>query len=110
MSQNRPLLPFGSVILATASLSIVGATPADTGVRPSPEGLSQPCLACHAGHEGSVIPSLLGQSEAQIVSKMREFRYRDVNSVMHRIARGYRDEDDVALARYFSRRAPGSCQ
>jgi cytochrome c553 len=32
---------------------------------------------------------------------MREFRDRRTDSVMHRIAKGYRDEDYQQLARYF---------
>lgn len=71
------------------------------GTRPSPSALARPCLACHSGGESSVIPDIRGKSEGEFESRLREFRDRRPDSVMHRIARGYRDDDYRALARYF---------
>lgn len=69
--------------------------------RPAGRALALPCLACHGSAHAGAIPEIRGVEAERLVARMRE--YRDVlkQSVMHRIARGYSDEDYTRLAEYF---------
>lgn len=87
------------MLFAPAILAHEGVT---TGVaRPDAAALGRPCLACHGSAHTGAIPEIRGAQAERLVTRLRE--YRDVlkRSVMHRIARGYTDEDYVRLALYF---------
>ena len=64
------------------------------------------CLGCHGAAgalETSIPPIIIGVPEEYIVSAMRAFRDDSRKStIMGRIAKGYTDEEIVAVARYFA--------
>lgn len=109
---NRKLSGYGCVIPALGSLlacsfaSMLNAdTHAETAPRPAAAALARPCLTCHParGPVSAGAPAL-SMPEARLLGLMRDFRSGTrTGSVMNRIARGYRDEDFIALARFFSR-------
>lgn len=90
-------------VLAPAALASALAAESMPDARPSDEAMGRPCFACHAHGEPSVIPDIRGKPEGKFVAKMREFRDLQTDSVMHRIAQGYREGDIQALARYFGK-------
>ncbi|QKT02624.1 cytochrome C [Ectothiorhodospiraceae bacterium 2226] len=66
--------------------------------------LSQSCNSCHGpgGYSPGAIPPLQGLSEEVFVRAMQDFKSgARPGTIMNRIARGYRDEDFVLMARYF---------
>lgn len=92
-------------VLAITLFPAFAATASDQS-RPAAAALARPCFACHGDAEPAVIPRLWGRPEETMVARMLEFRDRRRDSVMHRIAKGYREEDYRALARYFFSRNP----
>ena len=70
-------------------------------------GLAMNCAICHGPGgrpaAGSTIASLAGRPERDIVEAMREFKEGSrAGTIMYQIAKGYSDEEIVALARHFS--------
>ena len=66
--------------------------------------LALSCAACHGpeGRSAGAIPSLWGRDAAFIAESLREFRAGTREAtVMNRIAKGYSDEEILALAAYF---------
>jgi len=63
------------------------------------------CAACH-GTEGRALPgseSLAGVNKDDIVKKMLDFKAgRKPATIMHQLAKGYSDEQIVAIAGYFA--------
>lgn len=99
---NLKHLSFAGAVFLIASLNGRVFADVKSAPRPSAESLARPCLACHAGPASPGIPDIRGGSEQRFVERMREFRDNDRSkSVMTRIARGYRDEDYLSMARYF---------
>jgi sulfide dehydrogenase cytochrome subunit len=87
-----------------ASAAIQAAEPA--AYRPEVERIAHACAGCHGtyGHSIAPTPSIAGKPEEEFVSLMRDFKSgQRVSSVMNRIARGYTDEDFVALAQFFKK-------
>jgi len=75
--------------------------------RPDPTRIALACAGCH-GESGlgmGSIPAIVGIPEAEFVRTMQEFQSgRRSATVMDRIARGYRYQDFVELARLFKNR------
>ena len=94
------------VLAATALLLICsGALPGFAADAPSGKQLSNGCTACHGleGRGGEAIPTLAGQSTADLMTKLHDFRDQKGDAtIMNRIARGYTDAEIQALADYFS--------
>jgi sulfide dehydrogenase cytochrome subunit len=69
--------------------------------------LARACGGCH-GNQGQgfePIPRINNLPEAEFLRRMQAFRDGQRKAtVMDRIARGYRDEDFAALAKYFNHR------
>lgn len=87
-------------VLATSSLQ--AADPA--AHRPDVERLAHACAGCHGtyGHSQAPTPAIAGKPEEEFLVMMRDFKSgQRTSSVMNRIARGYTDEDFVAMARFF---------
>ena len=63
------------------------------------------CAACHST-EGRALPgseSLAGVNKDDIVKKMLDFKAgRKPATIMHQLAKGYSDEQIVAIAGYFA--------
>ncbi len=86
---------------------IAAASPAFAQSPPPPGGrtLAATCTGCHgpAGHSAGEIPSIFGRTEAQIVQAMQEFKTdRRPATVMNRHAKGFSDDEIVALAKEIS--------
>lgn len=75
------------------------------------EGLAMNCAICHGPDgrpaAGSGIPALAGRPERDVLESMRQFKEGSrAGTLMSQIAKGYSDDEIVALARHFSRLAP----
>jgi cytochrome c553 len=68
--------------------------------------LAANCANCHGtqGKSTGAMPSLAGQSQAQIAEQMRAFRDgKRPATIMHQLAKGYSDAQIDAIAGHFSR-------
>lgn len=106
-------------LLAVAgSLSVLSLTACVPGVSNSSEEtadqiehstdasarLTAACSGCHSAQSGA-IASLVGYSEAQMQDRLRTYRDDpDGTSVMHRLARGYSDEEIAVISAYLDDR------
>lgn len=74
---------------------------------PSAAMLSNACAGCHGTNGGSAgpsMPSLAGQSKEAIVDAMKKFKSgARPATVMGRLAKGYNDEEIVAMGEFFSK-------
>jgi cytochrome c553 len=73
---------------------------------PSARALAVGCGSCHGqdGRGQGGIPGIGGKPEAEFLRHMQEFRAGKYGATaMHRIARGYSDEELALLAQYFAR-------
>lgn len=87
------------------SLHAQASHPADT--RPQAPTLAHACAGCHGtyGRSQDGTPTLAGMREDTFLRAMRDFKSgKRVSSIMNRIARSYREEDFVAMARFFKAR------
>ena len=103
----RPL--FLKLLLTALALLLTSkpSTAGDNSVRPSPAAIARACAGCHGtqGNGFDAIPAINRIPEAEFLKRMQAFRDGHRRStVMDRIARGYRDEDFAALAKYFNHR------
>jgi cytochrome c553 len=77
----------------------------------SPSGvrsLAANCAACHGTNgrpaPNSTLPGLAGKPSAELSTAMIQFKQgKKPATVMHQLAKGYSDEELVALADYFSK-------
>ena len=63
------------------------------------------CANCHGtdGHAQPGMPALAGANQDETVRKMLDFKAgRQAATVMHQLAKGYSDEQIVAIAGYFA--------
>jgi cytochrome c553 len=75
------------------------------GDRALGEYLSSECVTCHqlSGRVVGGVPSIIGQSEENLVTLMRAYRAKELpNNVMQTIAAKFSDEEIAALAAFFS--------
>jgi cytochrome c553 len=101
----RRLVPAAAVLLlATAP------TFAQTGANDrSAAYMASNCANCHgtAGVAAGAMPSLAGQKRDYLIEQMRAFRDgKRPATIMHQIAKGYSDEQIVAIAEHLSRQKP----
>ena len=93
-------LAFGALVFSAAA----NAAP------PSAAMLSNACGGCHGTHgvsAGPSMPSLAGQSKVFFIDAMKKFRSGDrPGTVMSRLAKGYTDEQIVAMADFFAKQKP----
>jgi len=93
------------------ALCFVAASAAAQG---SPEeratrGIAAGCAACHGtnGVSAGGVPSLAGQSKADLVRKMQDYKAgRTPSTIMGQLAKGYSDEQIELAAGYFAARKP----
>ena len=67
------------------------------------------CAACHGtnGVSAGGVPSLAGQSKADLVRKMQDYKAgRTPSTIMGQLAKGYSDEQIDLAAAYFAARKP----
>jgi cytochrome c553 len=92
-------------VMATAAVLAMFAAPAAAD---SARNLAAACANCHGtdGRSLGVVPSLAGQSKANLLQTLREFRDgKKPATIMHQISKGYSDAQLEALSDYFSRQA-----
>lgn len=98
-SSHRRLL--GAFVVA-AALAMGGPAFA---AGPSAEMMAETCAGCHGtdgSSHGPVTPSIASISVDYFVLSMKDYKSgRRPATVMDRIAKGYSDEDFVAMAKYF---------
>lgn len=79
-------------------------------VPPSAAMLSNACGGCHGTHGASAgpsMPSLAGQSKVFFIDAMKKFKSGErPATVMGRLAKGYTDEQIVAMADFFAKQKP----
>ena len=64
--------------------------------------LAASCSGCHAGTADG-IPSLEGKSAEAIATSLMKYKAEtEAGTVMHRLARGYSDEDVTAVSAYLA--------
>ena len=72
-------------------------------------GIAAGCAACHGtnGVSAGGVPSLAGQSKADLVRKMQDYKAgRTPSTIMGQLAKGYSDEQIELAAAYFAARKP----
>jgi sulfide dehydrogenase cytochrome subunit len=102
MRLSKMLLPVIPLLL-NALPSIAG----NDSSRPSTAAIALACTGCHgaSGQGFDSIPAITGMPEAEFLQRMKAFRDGQRRAtVMDRIARGYRDEDFAALAKFYNHR------
>ncbi len=70
---------------------------------------AQACAGCHgqAGAGSGSTPAIAGRDRQEFVATMRAFRANEKPaSIMYRVARGFTDEEYVAMADYFAAARP----
>ena len=71
--------------------------------------LASTCANCHgtSGKAQGAVPALAGQSKADLVQKMNDFRDgKRPATIMHQLAKGYTPEQIDALAGWFAQQKP----
>ena len=99
--------PIRHLAFALGLFVAVHGQAADAQTPPPPSGrtLAATCSSCHgpAGRSAGEIPSIFGRTETQIVQAMQEFKTdRRPATVMNRHAKGFSDDEIVAIAKEIS--------
>jgi cytochrome c553 len=70
--------------------------------------LANQCAQCHGtdGRSKSSLPSLAGRPESDLYGDLIDRKYRPIEGIMDRQARGYTDEQLCSIAKYLSGIAP----
>jgi cytochrome subunit of sulfide dehydrogenase len=97
-----------AAFLAACALSLTCSAPAHAQASPdNTRYLASNCANCHGTNGASNVPGafqLAGQKADYITEQMRAFKDgKKSATIMHQIAKGYSDEQVVALANYFSK-------
>ena len=100
MNGFQPLIPLAPIVLLLASCSSAPAGQHDSTGQAAT--LASVCSGCHAGGTtGTAIVSLDKYSAEQIASRFRTYRDDPTGpTAMHRMARGYSDEQIQLIADY----------
>ncbi len=88
-------------------LALAGVAHAQSDTRA--RDLASTCANCHgtAGRAQGAVPALAGQSKADLVQKMIDFRDgKRPATIMHQLAKGYTAEQIDALAGWFAQQKP----
>lgn len=99
-----------SVVLQVAGIGllILGANAAALAQAEDPNlarNIAAGCANCHGtnGVSQAGMPSLSGQSKAELVRKMQDYKAgRTPATIMHQLAKGYTDEQIELAAAYFA--------
>ena len=93
---------------AAAAMLLAGAAVASEPAQAemaSAAVLTNTCFSCHGTDGKSVgdMPTIAGKSEEFITKKLKAFKSGELEAtVMDRIAKGFTEEEIVALAKFFS--------
>jgi cytochrome subunit of sulfide dehydrogenase len=92
-------------LIATALLASASLSQAQSPDAAQVRSWAASCAACH-GTDGRALPgmeSLAGANKDDMVKKMLDFKAgRKPATIMHQLAKGYSDEQIVAIAGYFA--------
>jgi len=93
-------------LLTGALISTAGFTYAQSAEAQQARNWAASCAACHGtnGHAQPGMISLAGLPQQVIVQKMQDYKAGRVPAatLMHQLAKGYSDEQIVAIAGYFA--------
>jgi cytochrome c553 len=93
-------------LLTGALISSAGYSQAQTSEALQARSWAASCSACHGtnGHAQPGMVSLAGLPQQVIVQKMQDYKAGRVPAatLMHQLAKGYTDEQIVAIAGYFA--------
>ena len=95
-----------------AFLALACAASAATAQQADPNvarSVAANCTGCHGtnGVSQGVVPSLAGQSKADLVRKMQDFKAgRTPSTIMTQLAKGYTDEQIELAATFFAAQKP----
>lgn len=99
-------------IVCTTTMGVLlamAAVPADAQGDSRGRDLASTCANCHgtSGKAQGAVPALAGQSKADLVQKMNDFRDgKRPATIMHQLAKGYTPEQIDALATWFAQQKP----
>jgi cytochrome c553 len=91
--------------VATISLAALAAAASAHAQAPAARDIASTCANCHGtnGASRGVVPSLAGQSKADLAAKMLEFKQnRRPGTIMPQLAKGFTDDQIDAVAAYFA--------
>jgi sulfide dehydrogenase cytochrome subunit len=91
------------------SIVAVTANPALSQDAARARDLAATCANCHGtgGKAPGAVPALAGQSKADLIQKMNEFRDgKRPATIMHQIAKGYTPEQIDSVAGWFAQQKP----
>lgn len=105
MSRGGALAALAGFALAACNGGEAGSDRASAGPAVSTHAaarLAAACSGCHAGPDAA-IASLDGRSAGDIARPMRAYRSQtDGTTVMHRLARGYTEDEIEAISTYLA--------
>lgn len=93
-------IPLALVVFAVAGHA--AAQPADPNLA---RNVAANCANCHGtnGKSQGIVPSLAGQSKADLVRKMQDFKSgKATGTIMPQLAKGYTDEQIDLTAGFFA--------
>ena len=99
-------------VRSIAFLALVCAAPAALAQQANPtlaRNIAANCANCHGtnGVSQGGVPSLAGQSKAEIVRKMQDFKAgKTPSTIMTQLAKGYTDEQIDLAATFFAAQKP----
>lgn len=109
----NPLIRLALLSLGLFGLASCGQSADNDDPAPSPNQvelmssgalISATCSGCHSNQIGAMA-ALTDYSESQLVESLTQYKSEtDGTTVMHRLARGYSDEDIAALSAYLGER------
>ena len=97
----KPFVTVSALALSALALSAQAQSVTPTQVRSWAAG----CANCHGtnGHAEPGMVVLAGAPKADLVQKMQDFKAgRKPATIMHQLAKGYSDEQIIAIAGYFA--------
>jgi cytochrome c553 len=96
-----------TVILAAALAAASTCAGAQAPVPSAAQTLAATCANCHGteGRSQGAVPSIAGQSKADLMEKMTAFRQGTrPATIMHQLAKGYTPEQIELLAEWFAKK------
>jgi cytochrome c553 len=109
---RRPLLEIDVRVQPIALIALAWIAPAAYAQQADPRiarSVAASCANCHGtnGVSQGGIPSLAGQTKADLVRKMQDFKAgRTTSTVMTQLAKGYTDEQIEIAASFFAAEKP----
>ena len=91
--------------LAVATCAAIAATATQAQDAARARDIASTCANCHGtnGVSRGVVPTIAGQSKADLVTKMQEFKQnKRPGSIMPQLAKGFTDEQIDIVAAWFA--------